>query len=162
MNREKLTAYIVFHEGRETVAYLDSEGIPTVGVGFNLKRRDARAKIAALGLDYDAVVAADVHLSDDQVLALLAPDIDTAEADARLLVENFDGLCAARQVVLCDMAFNLGRARLSGFRNMLAAVDASDWERAADEMVDSRWYRQVGRRGRRNEQAMRAGALPEL
>lgn len=161
MNRKQLTDYIVFHEGRESAVYLDSEGIATIGVGFNLMRRDAREKIAALGLDYDAVLAGDQPLNGDRIQALLDPDIDTAEADARRLVKNFDGLCAARQIVLCDMAFNLGRARLSRFRNMLAAVAASDWEKAADEMVDSRWYRQVGRRGRRNEQAMREGILPE-
>ena len=31
---------------------------------------------------------------------------------------------------------------------MKRGVDAKDWNSAADEMVDSRWYRQVGAKGR--------------
>ena len=31
---------------------------------------------------------------------------------------------------------------------MKAAVEESDWERAADEMVDSNWYKQVGDRAK--------------
>ena len=47
------------------------------------------------------------------------------------------------------MMFNLGRPRLSKFRGMKVGVDAKDWDSAADEMVDGRWYRQVGRRAER-------------
>ena len=53
------------------------------------------------------------------------------------------------------MMFNLGRPRLSKFRGMKAGVDAKDWNRAAEEMVDSRWYAQVGRRAQRLVERMR-------
>ena len=51
--------------------------------------------------------------------------------------------------------FNLGRPRLSKFRGMKAGVDDQNWQRAADEMVDSRWYRQVGARAERLVERMR-------
>ena len=38
---------------------------------------------------------------------------------------------------------------------MKRGVDARDWDSAADEMVDSRWYRQVGRRAERLVDRMR-------
>jgi lysozyme len=54
------------------------------------------------------------------------------------------------------MMFNMGRPRLSKFKGMKAGVDARDWNKAADEMVDSRWYTQVPNRARRLVDRMRA------
>ena len=50
---------------------------------------------------------------------------------------------------------NLGRPRLSAFKGMKAGVDSRDWNEAADQMVDSRWYRQVGARAERLVERMR-------
>lgn len=147
------------NEDRRERSYLDSEGIPTIGIGFNLERGDAPVKIAALGLDYDDVVAGRQTLSDAQIDRLLADDLVTAIGDARDLFADFDSLTTPRQIVLVDMAFNLGKPRLANFRKMIAAIDAGDWEEAADQMMDSRWYRQVKTRGDRNVAVMRTGVL---
>lgn len=154
-----LVRVLSLNEGRRATRYHDTEGIPTVGVGFNLHRHDAREKLEMLGCDYDAVVAGTLALEEDQIDALLEADLCTALSDARQLFANFDALVTPRQIVLTDMAFNLGLPRLSGFRRMIAAVTAGDWDRAADEMIDSRWYRTVGHRGRRNVEVMRTGEL---
>mgnify|MGYP001488585193 FL=1 len=53
------------------------------------------------------------------------------------------------------MMFNMGRTRLSKFRGMKRGVDARDWNAAADEMVDSNWYRQVTNRAARLVDRMR-------
>ena len=53
------------------------------------------------------------------------------------------------------MMFNLGYPRLSKFKGMKRGVDARDWQSAADEMVDSRWYRQVTKRADRLVERMR-------
>ena len=128
-DRRTMIAVLSVNEGRRSTCYADSKGIPTVGVGFNLMRADARTRIEALGCDFEAVLAGDLALDE------------------------------ARRVVLADMAFNLGGPRLAGFKKMLAAVTEEDWERAADEMMESRWYREVGHRGVRNVAVMRSGAL---
>jgi len=57
---------------------------------------------------------------------------------------------------LCNMMFNMGRPRLSKFVGMKAGVDARDFNEAADQMVDSRWYTQVPNRARRLVDRMRA------
>lgn len=43
-------------EGSRSCVYNDSLGIPTIGIGFNLKRSDAPTLIAGLGLSYDKVL----------------------------------------------------------------------------------------------------------
>ena len=60
------------------------------------------------------------------------------------------------QLIIANMMFNLGRPRLSKFKGMKAGVDAKDWNKAADEMVDSAWYRQVPNRAGRLVERMRA------
>lgn len=67
---------------------------------------------------------------------------------------ELDGL---RQDVLANMTFNMGWGRLSGFQHMLAAAKAGDYAKAADEMLDSAWSRQVGHRATRLAEQMRTG-----
>jgi lysozyme len=58
------------------------------------------------------------------------------------------------------MMFNMGLPRLSQFKKMKAAVDAGDWDEAANQMEDSRWYRQVQNRAERLIERMRLLAVP--
>ena len=53
-----------------------------------------------------------------------------------------------KQLVVYDMAFNLGMPRFRTFRKMLEALHAGDYEKAAVEMLDSRWAGQVGQRAK--------------
>ena len=68
---------------------------------------------------------------------------------------DFNELPEEVQQIIANMMFNLGRPRLSKFKGMKRGVDNQDWNGAADEMVDSRWYRQVGRRAERLVERMR-------
>ena len=61
---------------------------------------------------------------------------------------DFDNLPEDIQHVLVNMCFNLGANRLDKFRNMLYAVSVSNWQEMSNQMEDSRWYGQVGRRSK--------------
>ncbi len=155
--RPDFVSFIEGHEGRRYTVYKDTVGVPTVGVGFNLQRGDAVRQLSNVGANHQNVLRG-ARLSDEQIDTLLRHDVDVAETVARRLLPNFDELPADIQLVMVDMAFNLGQPRLTQFNNMLAAVRNNDFNRAADEMVDSRWYSQVGNRSRELEQMMRAAA----
>ena len=75
---------------------------------------------------------------------------------ASVLYPDFDDLPEECQLIIANMMFNLGYPRLSKFKGMKAGVDARDWQRAADEMVDSRWHDQVPNRAKRLVKRMRA------
>ncbi len=50
--------------------------------------------------------------------------------------------------VIINMLFNPDRRRLMRFKNTIQAILGEDWDRAACEMLDSKWSRQVkGRAG---------------
>jgi lysozyme len=76
--------------------------------------------------------------------------------DCGKLYDDFEELPEEVQLIIANMMFNMGRPRLSKFKGMKRGVDARDWNAAADEMVDSAWYRQVTNRAERLVQRMRA------
>lgn len=138
MNLKRLQSQLSIDEGNKAKPYTDTVGKLTIGVGRNLTDRG---------------------LSPDEVNYLLNNDINIATQDAKKLVPGFDKLDDVRQEVLVNMAFNLGLARLSGFKKFLAAVNAGDFSRASVEMLDSVWAKQVGARAIRLSNAMRTGSF---
>lgn len=138
---EQIKLDLTKHEGCKTEVYLCSEGIPTAGIGH------------ALYADEEMPVGTDVDM--EQVLEWFKEDVDEAVADCCALFLNFASLPDQVQRVLVNMAFNLGRSRLGKFKNMITAVNEGNWKKAADEMVDSRWYNQVGNRSIELENWMR-------
>ena len=98
------------------------------------------------------------RISYRDMMAYLNKDSANALRDARerLYSGVFDSLPREVQLIIADMMFNLGYPRLSRFRKMKAAVLRQNWGTAADEMVDSAWYGQVGRRSRDLVRRMRS------
>lgn len=156
---DTLRHYIEVNEGRRNHVYIDTKGHPTVGIGFNLDRGNARAAMQSVGADYDAVRAGSVNLTDEQINQLFTHDVATAIADARSVIGSgtFDGLSEGRRIVVIDMVFNLGKAGLGNFHKAILAMQQGNYEEAAQQMIDSAWYKQVGDRARRNVELMRSG-----
>lgn len=136
MSRGRLSKQLEIDEGRRRRIYKDSVGKWSGGVGRNLEDRGLR---------------------DDEIDLMLSNDIDEAIGIARALVPTFDKLDDVRQEVVTNMAFNLGMTRLAGFKQFIAALVRFDFQRAEAEMRDSKWYDQVGDRGKRLAYAMREG-----
>lgn len=170
MNESKAEELVAKHEGKKEYMYHDSKGIPTIGIGFNLHREGARAALADVGADYDELMKAHEgedeltpeekakrHLTEDQIRRLFLKDLANAESDAKSVVSDFGSLSDARQFVVVDMIFNLGKAGFQAFHHAIAAIDAKDFAKAAAEMEDSSWYRQVGDRAVEDCKMMKTG-----
>ena len=95
-------------------------------------------------------------ITKDEALFLLANDIEDAIKD----LSNFDwfeDLDPVRKKVVIDMRYNLGPTRFRGFKKMIAALARGDYKAAAAEMVDSKWYHEVGNRSKRLVKMMETG-----
>ena len=154
---------LILHEGLRLKPYKCPAGKWTVGVGRNLEAKgltkEEKERILGVG-GLSKLEVIDVLLergiSENEALFLLRNDIE--EITGQLERHSwYVALGPVRRKVLIDMAFNLGMAGLMGFKQMIEALKRADYEAAADEMVYSRWYRQVGERGRRLERMMRTG-----
>jgi GH24 family phage-related lysozyme (muramidase) len=146
------------HEGLELTAYEDSEGVPTIGYGFNLERKDAKSLLSNFGLDLDKVIAGEQSINQSQAEELLSITAEEAEQTARRLFPKINEHPKPIQIALTDMAFNLGPTRLNNFDKMQEALLDKDYNRVADEMVDSKWYGQTKRRAVRLVQMVRDAA----
>jgi lysozyme len=135
VNRAKLLDQLVAHEGLRLKAYLCPAGKLTIGIGRNLE---------------------DTGITRQEAFMLASNDVARIEGELAGLA-CWAGLSDARQRVLCDMAFNIGVSGLMQFRKMLAAIEANDFERAADEMLRSKWARQVKGRAEALARMMRTG-----
>ena len=86
-----------------------------------------------------------IGLSEEEVLYLLENDINRCDKE---LIHNFKwyaDLCRARQDAMINLCFNLGISKLLGFKKALAAMGRGDYDKAADEFLDSKWATQVGK-----------------
>ena len=145
MNKEQLREEIAEDEGCKFEVYLDHLGLPTFGIGALIKEGDPECG-QPVGTPVD----------EDRVRQRFNLDIAVTIDDCRVLYDDFDDLPEECQHIIANMMFNMGRPRLSKFKGMKAGVDARDWNKAADEMVDSRWYDQVTNRAKRLVARMRA------
>ena len=150
--REKL------NEGYKPLVYIDTVGHPTVGIGFNLDRSDARRRLALADADYDKIRAGSATLADYQIKILFHNDMANAVSCASSWLSQVWGRMSTDQKsAVADMAFNLGCDGLQKFRNMRAALVRGDYDGAAAEMRNSKWCRQVKTRCDRNIVCMKGG-----
>ena len=144
MNLEKLREELEIDEGCKNEIYLDHLGYSTFGIGHLITEDDPEI-FWEVGTSIDTVR---VHETFEQ-------DIKTVLSDCARLYSDFEDLPEEAQRVIANMMFNMGYTRLSKFSGMKRGMDARDWNAAADEMVDSRWYHQVTSRARRLVERMR-------
>lgn len=145
MDIDKLREEIAYDEGSVNEIYLDHLGLPTFGIGHLVLDSDP---------EYGQPVGTPV--SEDRCNSAFDQDVKTVLDDCSILYDDFDDLPEEAQRIIANMMFNMGRPRLSKFKGMKRGVDARDWNAAADEMVDSNWYRQVTKRADRLVARMRA------
>ncbi len=131
----KLLSELSRDEGRRLKPYLDTVGKMTIGVGRNLT---------------------DVGISYEESNLLLDNDIARTLTWLDLNLPWWRNLDEVRQRVLINMAFNLGDKLLT-FVNALAAMQRRDYALAADNMLASKWVKQVGNRAKRLAHMMRTG-----
>ncbi len=144
MNLEKLREELKRDEGCEYKIYNDHLGYATFGIGHLITENDPEHG-QSLGTE----------VLEDRVIEAFEFDIETVLEDCKILYYDFHNLPEEVQRIIANMMFNMGRTRLSKFRNMKSNIDRRDWNAAADEMVDSIWYRQVTNRANRLVERMR-------
>ena len=145
MNKDQLREELAEDEGCKFEIYLDHLGLPTYGIGHLVVEDDP---------EYGQPVGTPVD--EERVRQVFALDIASTLDECQVLYPDFDDLPEECQLIIANMMFNMGRPRLSKFKDMKAAVDARSWNAAADAMVDSRWHDQVPNRAKRLVKRMRA------
>ena len=134
---DRVKEQLVRHEGLRLKPYRCTAGKLTIGIGRNLD---------------------DSGISQSEAYVMLINDILNCEKQLQARIPDiYNKLDEVRKSVLLNMCFNLGINGLLGFKNTLAFIQAGDWERAANNMLASKWAKQVGRRAIELSELMRKG-----
>lgn len=142
-NREHLIQKLIAHEGMILRVYQDSLGIDTIGIGRNLEDRGI-SKQELDAMDIPNINTIYEHgITEADAVYLATNDVQIVENELLAAHPCVAELDSVRQLVLVDMAFNMGVPRLRGFKKMWAAIHKGDYTTAAKEMLDSRWANQV-------------------
>ena len=121
----KISDMLEKHEGFRQFVYKDSLGIETIGIGRNLKNRG---------------------VTRAEALYLLENDIADFTKQLRDRLYWFDSIHEDAQMVLIDMAFNMGIGGLMTFTQTLELIKNENYKKASETMLQSLWAKQVGTR----------------
>lgn len=127
-------------EGKKRRVYTCPAGYATIGIGHKIKRGENY-----LGLT----------LSDAQIEEIFKRDMIEAYVAAKTSVRDFDSLPHEVKLIICDMAYNLGKAGFRKFQKAIAACDARDWKTMAECLRDSKWFGQVGKRSKNHVETLK-------
>ena len=144
MNIDQLRMELEYDEGCKYEIYLDHLGLPTFGIGHLVTEDDP---------EHGQEVGTPIE--EARVIEVFEKDVEVTIGECKKLYDDWDDLPEEVQLIIANMMFNMGRPRLSQFKGMKRGVDARDWNAAADEMVDSKWYQQVTNRADRLVTRMR-------
>ena len=123
MDLSQVRKRLIEHEGIKLKPYHCTAGKLTIGVGRNLDDRG---------------------ISQATATQMLEEDIEIVLDELKRALPFWDKLEWNYKEALVDLAFNMGVPRLMMFRNMLSAIEADEPDKAAEELLDSRYASQVG------------------
>lgn len=123
----QITAQLTRDEGKRYVAYSDSRGISTIGIGHDLQD----------------------SISDTAVDQIFQDDLALAENELQTDLPWTSSLDDVRYGALVNLTFNLGIGGLEKFKLMLAALMRGNFNEAANQLLNSAYANEVGDRAQR-------------
>ena len=137
MDLEKVKKRLIQEEGKKHFPYTCSANKLTIGVGRNIQARG---------------------ISDITIDQMLEEDIDICLGELRQNLSWFDNAPSGIQDVLIDLAFNMGVPKLMTYVKTLELLRTSQYDKAADELLRSRYAATLPQRSGRNAKMIRAHA----
>ena len=129
---DKVIESLKQEEGFCGMPYEDTLGISTIGYGTQLP------------------------LSEEEAELLLKHRLDKKILELNEKEPFFLELPQKAQEVIANMAYQLGVGGVLKFKKMWMALKNGDYQKAADEMLDSKWAKQTPNRAKRLARIMRS------
>lgn len=152
------------NEGLSLTRYLDSLGVPTIGIGYNLSRGVGPLTLACVA-NPQAVIDGTASITEAEAVALCKNDLAFAVDDARasLIKGIYDSLSDARRYVVADLCYNMGLATWLSFVGTRSLIEVAQQKKEASDVTahslfvaagehlrSSAYYNQTRDRAKRN------------
>lgn len=123
--------HFVKYEGLKTKTYRDSRGFLTVGIGHKFEKGEKTKE----------------NYSNVEIDSFFRSDLKEAQQIAMKVFPSFNSQPDKIKILLVSLCFNLGEGGINKFKDFKKAIDKKQYNVAANELKDSLWYRQTGKRG---------------
>jgi len=137
---DQLIEQIKRHEGYRQQSYRCTAGKLTIGYGYNLTANPLR--LSTLEINYNQMHGIGKHEAERLLKLMIAKITDQLE-EALPVINRIN---TVRQDILINMTYNLGLVGLLKFKKMILALEKKDYQKAAAEMLNSKWKDDVGER----------------
>ena len=145
MDLLKLKQSVKKYEGLELKPYVCPAKKLTIGYGRNLEDNGITPREAEILLENDLLL-----------LKLMLED----------KIKFFHKLDHIRQNVIIEMAYNMGLSNLLNFKNTLNYLKNEDFESASEEMLNSKWHRELieydMKNGKKSDEPLRSEYLSKV
>lgn len=132
---DELTRMLKRQEGLRLQPYRDTQGVLTIGYGLNLEE----------------------GITTSEAEYLLQSRINQTRRDLHGILPEAFRSTTPRANALIGMLYNLGMARFLKFKRAIWCVQQGDWAGAADEVIDSKWAKQLPARAKETAEILRWG-----
>lgn len=150
-------------EGLKLDVYKDTEGYWTVGIGHLLTKNPSK-DVAIQELDKLVGRKTLGKITNDEAQRIFLEDVKKVDQGIQsnsTLKPVFDSLDDVRKDALRNMVFQMGVAGVATFKNSLRLIQTKQWEQAAINLKQSKWFRQTPNRAGRVIEVMRTGTYKD-
>lgn len=148
---DKIIEHTARSEGFVEHVYKCPAGYDTIGYGRNIEANplstEEKAKLV------------NGKVSKEVAKEWLRSELERCYKQLDSNFEWFKSLDTARKGALCDMVYNLGFRGFCTFKNTIKAIEARNWNKVAEGLENSKWYRQVGVRSRKIVEIIKSGEI---
>ena len=134
-DKELIRKRLIDFEGLVLKSYVCPTGYTSVGVGRNLETNG---------------------ITEEEAMYLLNNDIKTVIKKLDKHWITWRKLPNTAQYVCIDLVFNMGINTFMSFRRTRSYMELNEWEKAGDELLDSKYAEQVGRRAIFNSEQLKS------
>lgn len=144
---------LVVNEGLKTRAYKCPAGYLTIGIGRNLDTNP----LTFGEFEYIGHNCRTKFISNDQAFYLCRNDLKRVREDLDRELPWWRDLNLDRQFVMIDLCFNMGITKLLTFQKTLQSIATGYYIRAGEQLLQSKYAKQVGKRAKRNAECLQTG-----
>lgn len=143
LDMAEMITRIKLHEGCSLKPYKCPAGKLTIGIGRNTEDNPFTVEeLRVVGDWKNGITREAAHY-------LCKNDIERCIIELKKHLKFFDELDNERKYALIDLCFNLGINKLLTFKKTLASIACGNYRTAAEQLLQSKYASQVGKRAKR-------------
>lgn len=151
LDMAEMITRLKLHEGCSLKPYKCPAGKLTIGIGRNTEDNPFTAdELKAVGDWKHGITREAAHM-------LCRNDIERCIKELKKNLKWFEKLDKERKYALIDLCFNLGVRSLMMFKKTLASIGYGNYKTAAEQLLQSKYAKQVGKRALRIAKLIETG-----